>query len=159
MVTELDLLAKMMDAWSKPGKQSPLMGFFKWDLEERSSIFLTSESCGQCEKWIIGEWDQQKEPWEREKKKEFRVPLISVAGSTQFFPWFDNWVDRFQLCKAHLNQVWRVWRVLTNGLLLLRDSYERLHVITDFALALHLWFLKDLSHCLVMEDFRAASLS
>lgn len=70
MVTELDLLAKMMDVWSKPGKQSPLMGFFKWDLEERSSIFLTSESCSQCKKWIIGEWDQQKEPRERGKKKK-----------------------------------------------------------------------------------------
>lgn len=81
------------------GKQSPLMGFFlKWDLEERSSIFLTSESCGQCVKWIIGEWDQQKEPWERGKKKSSGSPSISVAGSTQFFPWFDNWVDRFQLC-------------------------------------------------------------
>ena len=95
MLTDLDLLPKKLNTWSKPGKTQSSYGVFQMGSGREKPDFLNVRVL-----WSMWKVNQKgmKPTWEATRgKKEFRVPLISEAGSTLPFPWFDHWLDRFQL--------------------------------------------------------------
>lgn len=90
VLTELDLLPKKLDTWSKPGKTQSSYGIFQMGSGREKPDFQSAVVNVKSE-------SEGNETNMRSHERRKRVPLISEASSTLPFPWFDYWLDRFQL--------------------------------------------------------------